>query len=82
MAAWLGSDSAADYGEKEYPHPAAIIMQYTGLDEVTGNEPPIYNCVGTSDGIASWRTMQARIDKIKANGTDTMIEIFDGLPHG
>ena len=70
------------YGEKAYPKPAAVIMQYTGLTEVTGNEPPTYNCVGTSDGIASWRTMQNRINAIKANGTDTMIEIFDGLPHG
>ena len=33
-------------------------MQYTGLSEVTGDEPPTYGCVGTDDGIASYRTMQ------------------------
>lgn len=82
MAATLGSHTTDEYGEKEYPRPAAVIMQYTGHSEVTGNEPPTYNCVGTSDGIASYTTMQLRIDRIKANGTDTMIEIFDGLPHG
>ncbi|MBQ9662630.1 MAG: alpha/beta hydrolase [Oscillospiraceae bacterium] len=82
MAAWLGSYGTAAFGEKEYPQPAAVIMQYTGLSEVYGNEPPTYNCVGTSDGIASWRTMQRRIDAIKRNGTDAEIDIYDGLPHG
>ena len=57
-------------------------MQYTGLSEVFGNEPPTYNCVGTSDGIANWRTMQWRIEKIRSNGTNAEIEIFQGLPHG
>lgn len=57
-------------------------MQYTGFSEVTGEEPPTYNCVGTNDGIASYRTMQQRINRIRANGTDAEIEIFDGLPYG
>ena len=57
-------------------------MQYTGLSEVYGNEPPTYNCVGTNDGIANWRTMESRIKKIRANGTDAQIEIFNGLSHG
>ena len=82
MAAWLGSYRTSDFGEKDYPRPAAVIMQYTGLSEIYGNEPPTYACVGTRDGIASWRTMQRRIEAIRANGTDAMIEVFDGLSHG
>ena len=82
MAAWLGSLGTAYFGEEDCPRPGAVIMQYTGLSEVFGNEPPTYNCVGTSDGIASWRTMQRRIEMIQRNGTDAEIEIFDGLPHG
>lgn len=82
MAAWLGSNGTESYGEKAYPRPGAVIMQYTGHTEVTGDEPPTYNCVGTNDGIASYRTMENRIEQIKANGTDAMIEVFDGLPHG
>lgn len=82
MAAWLGSNGTAYYGEKEYPKAGAVIMQYTGHTEVTGGEPPTYNCVGTNDGIASYRTMENRIERIKANGTDAMIEVFDGLSHG
>jgi len=82
MTAWLGSYGTAAFGEAEYPRPGAVIMQYTGLSDAYGNEPPTYACVGTSDGIASFRTMESHINQIKANGTDAEIEIFDGLPHG
>lgn len=82
MAAWLGSYGTEAFGEEAYPRPAAVIMQYTGLSEVTGDEPPTYNCVGTNDGIASYRTMEERIRQIQAQGTDAEIEVFDGLPHG
>ena len=82
MAAWLGTYGTESFGEKSYPRPSAVIMQYTGLNDVTGNEPSTYACVGTSDGIASYRSMQSYADRIKSNGTDSMIEIFPGLPHG
>ena len=82
MAAWLGSLGTEAFGEKRYPRPAAVVMQYTGLSEVYGNEPPTYNCVGTGDWIASSHTMQRRIQAIRANGTAAEIEIFPGLPHG
>lgn len=82
MAAWLGSLGTEYFGEQSYPRPAAVIMQYTGLGEVYGNEPPTYNCVGTNDGIASFKTMERRINAIKANGTDAQIEVFTGLGHG
>ncbi len=82
MAAWLGSYGTEAFGEAAWPRPAAVIVNYTGLSEVTGTEPPTYSAVGTSDGIASYRTMERRINAIRANGTDAEIEIFDGLPHG
>lgn len=82
MAAWLGSYGTEAFGEKAYPRASAVIMQYTGLSEVTGNEPPTYACVGTADTIASDQVMKNRIDEIKTNGTDAQIEIFDGLVHG
>ena len=82
MAAWLGTYGTQSFGEAVYPRPAAVIMQYTGLTEVTGQEPPTYNCAGTSDGIASYRTMENRIRAIRANGTAAKIEVFKGLSHG
>ncbi len=82
IADWVGTYGTAYFGEKAYPQPAAVIMQYTGLSEVTGNEPATYNCVGTRDGIAPYTIMRERINRINANGRDTMIEVFDGLSHG
>ena len=38
--------------------------------------------MGTSDGIASYRTIERRIEAIRSNGTDAMIEVFPGLSHG
>lgn len=82
IAAWLGSYGTAVFGEADYPRPSAVIMQYTGLSEVIGNEPPTYACVGTNDGIAYYRTMEERIRKIRAQGTNAKIAIYGGLPHG
>lgn len=82
MAAWVGTYGTAAFGKADYPQPGAVIMQYTGLSEVTGYEPPTYACVGTSDGIAYYGTMEERIRQIQRQGTDAEIEVFDGLPHG
>ena len=82
MAAWLGAYGTDSFGEADYPAPGAVIMQYTGLSEVTGNEPPTYACVGTRDGIASYQTMENRIRQIQVQGTDAQIEVFEGLSHG
>lgn len=77
-----GRNAAGPNAGAAYPRPGAVIMQYTGLSEVYGNEPPTYNCVGTRDGIASYRVMERRIREIQRNGTDAEIEVFPGLSHG
>lgn len=41
-----------------------------------------YACVGTSDGIASYRSMEKYISQIQQNGPNTKIEVFKGLSHG
>ena len=82
LAAWLGSYGTESFGEKVYPRPAAVIMQYTAFSEITGTEPPTYNCVGTRDGISPYQVMQRRIKALQAQGTKAEIEIFEGLPHG
>lgn len=82
MAAWLGTYGTAEFGEKTYPQAGTVITQYTGLFLVTGYEPSTYACVGTRDYIADYRIMEQRIERIRENGTDAEIEVFDGLPHG
>ena len=82
MADWVGTYGTENFGEKAYPHPAAVIVNYTGLSEVTGYEPPTYSAVGTSDGIANWRTMKSRLDTMSGMGIPTEFHSYDGLPHG
>ncbi len=82
MASRVGSLGTESFGEKRYPPPAAIIIQYTGLSEVTGKEPPTFACAGTNDVIAPYKTMEDRINRIKSNGTDAEIKVFQGLSHG
>ncbi|MGI6754699.1 MAG: hypothetical protein ACOX4F_01615 [Atopobiaceae bacterium] len=82
MADWVGTYGTGAFTGDTNIKPQAIIMQYTGLSAVSGEEPPTYACVGTQDGIANWRTMSARIDQLKSRGIPAEIEVFDGLSHG
>lgn len=70
------------YSEVNPKKTAAVIMQYTGLSSVTGQEPPTYACVGTSDYIASYESMEQYISRLRRNGTNAEIEVFTGLSHG
>lgn len=81
MAASLGALGTKAFGERDYPGPAAVIMQYTGFSKVYGTEPPTYCCVGTEDWV-DYRVMEKRVRAIRADGTDAVIEVFPGLGHG
>ncbi len=84
MAAALGN---ADYlyqltGREDIPQAAAVIMQYTGYSSVSSADAPTYVNVGTSDGIANWRTMQSRLESLEKLGIPTEFHAYEGLPHG
>lgn len=83
MAAELGSYGAAYYGGADIPKPAAVVMQYTGHSDYNPDgEPATFACVGDSDGIANWRTMQRRIETLSAMGVPTEFHVYQGLGHG
>lgn len=84
MAATLGN---RDYlnrltGRTDIPQAAAVIMQYTGYSSVSVLDAPTYACVGTNDGIASWRVMENRIQRLSDLGIATEFHVYDGLSHG
>jgi len=84
MAAVLGN---ADYllqltGREDIPQASAVIMQYTGYSTVSPQDAATYACVGTSDGIAPWRTMQRRLQSLSALGIPTEFHAYNRLPHG
>lgn len=82
MAAYLGTYGPAYFGGDDLPRPGAVIMQYTGHGEYSESDPPTYACVGTNDGIASWRTMQRRLEAMSALGIPTEFHVYEGLSHG
>ena len=69
-------------GRTDIPQAAACIMQYTGYTTVATDYAPTYACCGTSDGIASWRTMQSRLESLSVLGIPTEFHAYNGLPHG
>ena len=70
MAATLGNSDALAYytGRKDLPQASAVIMQYTGHSDTFKKDAPTYACVGTSDGIANWRTMKNRLNYTSRTG--------------
>lgn len=82
MTAYLASYGPAVFGGDELPKPGTAVIQYTGHSEYTQDDPPTYSCVGDYDGIASWRTMQNRLNAMSAVGIDTEFHVYEGLSHG
>lgn len=82
MAAWLGSYGPGAFGEEDLPRPAAVVLQYTGHAEYTPEDPPTFACVGESDWIANWRTMERRLRALQDLGIPTEFHHYPGLPHG
>lgn len=82
MTAYLSSYGTEAFGGGSYPRPGTAVIQYTGYSDYTRNDPPTYMCVGEEDGIASWRTMEARANALKSCDIDTEFHKYPGLGHG
>lgn len=84
MAATLGN---ADYlkqltERQDMEQAAAVIMQYTGYTSASAADAPTYACVGTSDGIANWTTMENRLRSLNQLRIPTEFHSYEGLGHG
>lgn len=84
MAATLGNadNLNALTQRNDIQQASAVIMQYTGYNASSPTDAPTYACVGTNDGIASYRTMQNRLESLKGYGIPTEFHAYEGLPHG
>ncbi len=69
-------------GRTDIGQAAAVVMQYTGYTYTSKEDAPTYVCVGTSDGIANWKTMQSRLNTLESYGIPTQFHAYKGLPHG
>ena len=82
LGLFLNAFGFAEDGQAPYPRPAAVVMQYTGHTDYTADDPATFACVGESDGIASWRTMQRRLEAMSELGIATEFHHYPGLRHG
>ena len=82
MVAMVDAYGTAYFGGKETPRAAAVILAYTGHDDVTGDEAPTYVIVGDDDWIAPPKLMQKRVDRLKKQGTPVVFKIIPGVAHG
>lgn len=84
MAATLGNSAnlRSLTGRTNIAQASAVVMQYTGYNNVSPMDAPTYACCGTADGIASWSTMLNRLQQLSALGIPTEFHAYDGLPHG
>lgn len=82
MAAWVSGYGTAAFGGDNLPKAGTAVIQYTGLSDYSRDDVPTYACVGDRDGIASWRTMKARLDGMAALGIPTEFHVYEGLSHG
>jgi len=82
MAAYLGSHGTKSFGGDELPRASTVVMQYTGHSEYTESDPPTFAVIGENDGIASFRTMEQRINNLKTLGIDAEFHLYPNLGHG
>ena len=82
ISGWLASHDTSTFGEKKYPYPCCAILQYTSMPFEYDNAPPTYINMGTNDQISNIHSMKKRMEEVSQRGTDTMMEIFEDLPHG
>ena len=82
MAAWMGGYGVPYFGGVTTQKAGTVVMQYTGLSNYSAHEAPTYANCGTGDGIASWQTMQNRLNGMAALGIPTEFHAYQGLPHG
>lgn len=82
MAARLSSYGTAAYGEKAYPASVTAVIAYTAHSDYTNNDPPTFTVAGERDGIAPPRTMERRVNAMKAAGIDVEFHVFPNAPHG
>lgn len=82
MAALMGKTGLSAWGYPRFPKATAVLMAYTGYDEVSRDDPPTFMVQGTADRIAPITVVDRRMRSLEAMGIETKYMRFPGLPHG
>ncbi len=83
MAATLGNaENMRQLAKRNLPSASAVVMQYTGYSSVSKSDAPTFAVCGTRDGIANWKTMKMRIERLNSIGIESDFRSYEGLSHG
>jgi acetyl esterase/lipase len=82
MAARLSSYGTARYGAASCPKPVTAVIAYTAHSDFTAGDPATFTVAGGRDGIAPPRTMERRVNAMRAAGIDVEYHMFPNAPHG
>jgi acetyl esterase/lipase len=82
MAARLSSYGTAYYGAASCPKPVTAVIAYTAHSDFTASDPATFTVAGGRDGIAPPRTMERRVNAMRAAGVPVEFHVFPDAPHG
>ena len=82
MAAQIGSNGPAGYGDYDLPRPRVVVMAYTGHSSFTRNDPPTFVVQGENDGIVSVSTVERRVDAMRKAGIEVEYHKYRKVGHG
>jgi acetyl esterase/lipase len=82
MAASIGSYGTQALGGPDLPAPAVVVMAYTAHADHAAQEPPTFVVVGGRDRISPAPSMEARVETLRAIGTEVEYHLYDDLGHG
>jgi flavodoxin/acetyl esterase/lipase len=82
MAARLSSYGTAYYGAASCPKPVTAVIAYTAHSDFTAGDPATFTVAGGRDGIAPPRTMERRVNAMRAAGVPVEFHVFPDAPHG
>jgi acetyl esterase/lipase len=82
MAAQIGSQGPAGYGDYNLPRPGVVVMAYTGHSSFTKNDPPTFMVQGENDGIVDVSTVDRRVDAMRKAGIEVEYRKYRNVGHG
>ncbi len=82
VAAQIGSNGPAGYGNYDLPRPRVVVMAYTGHSSFTRDDPPTFVVQGEDDGIVNVSTVDRRVDAMRNAGIEVEYHKYRNVGHG
>lgn len=82
MVGNIALSGVAAYGGGSLPKPATAVIAYTGQSTTSAAFPPTFITVAANDGIANVKTVERRVENLKAAGVEVVYRRYLTAGHG